>query len=110
MSSENGEENREQCCTPDFQEFVCRGVSILVMGSSYSIGSCDEAQLLGRTTNELASNWSARLVFDRIKTSSYWGLCVLVLAANIKQGAYGHLMAVLVPEVRGQCSCRMLEP
>jgi len=40
-----------------------------------------------RTTNELASSWSARLVSDRIGMGSGWRLCVLVLfAPNLEQG------------------------
>ena len=81
-------ENRECCCIPDFQEFVCHWVSVHAMGSSGGISSCNGARLSGRTTNELASDWSARLVSDRIRTVSCWGLCVLVLlAANIEHGA-----------------------
>ena len=86
---EEGEgENRECCCTPDFQEFICRVVLVLVMGSLCGIGSCDEMRLSGRTANEQASGWSARLVSDQIRAGSYWKLCVLVLlTANKEHGA-----------------------
>ena len=56
-SVEEGEgegENRESCCTLGVQEFVCHGVSVLAMGLSCDICSCDEVRLSGRTTNELA--------------------------------------------------------
>ena len=54
---ENGEGvNRERGCTLDYREFVCHGVSVLAIGSSCGIGSCDEARLSGRMTNELASS------------------------------------------------------
>ena len=52
------EANRERGCTPGFQEFICHGVSVLAMGSSCSISSCNEAQLSEKMTNELASGWS----------------------------------------------------
>jgi len=41
------------------------GVSVLAMGSSSSLSSCDEAQLWGWTGNELSSAWPACLAFSR---------------------------------------------
>jgi len=53
---EEGEgEDGDGCCTLDVQEFVCQGVSVLVMGSSINFSSCDEAQLSGWTGYVLAS-------------------------------------------------------
>ena len=47
-------ESRKCCFTPGVQKFIYRGVSNLSMGSSRGIGSCDEARLSERMTNELA--------------------------------------------------------
>jgi len=59
---EKGEgEDGDGCCAPDVQEFVCQGVSVLVMGSSSNFGSHDEARLSGRTENVLTSTWFAYL-------------------------------------------------
>ena len=49
--------------TPDIQESIRQGVSILAIGSSGSLSSCDEAQLQGQTENELSSTWSVCLAF-----------------------------------------------
>ena len=59
---EKGEgEDGDGCCAPDVQEFVCQGVSVLVMGSSSNFGSRGDARLPGKTGNVLASAWSEHL-------------------------------------------------
>jgi len=43
-SAEKGERgDGDGCCTLDVQESICQGVSVLMMGSSSSFDSCDEA-------------------------------------------------------------------
>ena len=88
-SVEEGEgENGDGCCTLDFQECVCQGVLVLVMGLSSSFCSCDEAQLSGWTKNVLPSAWSARLDSGQNILGRSWGLTPFsFLAANTKQGA-----------------------
>ena len=80
-------ENRERCCTPYFHKFVCHGVSVLMMGSSCGIGSCDKTRLSGMMTNELSSGWSASLVPSQIRADSCWKLCPPLLVVDIEQGA-----------------------
>ena len=47
---EEGEgKDGDGCCTLDVQESICQGVSVLMIGSSSGLGSCDEAQLWGWT-------------------------------------------------------------
>ena len=58
---EREEEDGIGSCAPDVRESVCQGVSVLVMGSSSSFDSRDEARLSGRTTNVLTSAWSGHL-------------------------------------------------
>ena len=61
-SMEEGEgEDGDGCCTLDVQEYVCQGVSVLMLGSSRSSSSGDETQLWGWIGNDLFSAWSARL-------------------------------------------------
>ena len=51
-SVEEGEgEDGDGCCTPNVPESTFQKVSVLVVGSSSNFGSCDEAQLSGRTGN-----------------------------------------------------------
>ena len=84
---EKGGANREHSYTPDYREYVCHGVSVLAMGSTYDVGSCDEARLSGRTTDELTYGWSACVVSNRIRVGSCWKLRVpILLAVKIRHG------------------------
>ena len=63
---EEGEgEDGNGCCTPDVQEFICRGTSVLVMGSSRKVSLRDEAWMSGRIGRTPAS-LLACMVFDQI--------------------------------------------
>ena len=60
MEEEKGKDG-DGCGTPDVQESICEGVSVLMMGSSSSFGSRDEVMLSGMMGNVLASAWSKHM-------------------------------------------------
>ena len=88
-SVEEGEgKDGNGCYAPDIHESVCQGVSVLVMDSSSSLGSRDEARLSGRKRNVLTSAWSAFLDSGQNRPGGGWDLNPLsFLIANIEQGA-----------------------
>jgi len=63
-------------------------VSVHVMGSTSSFGSCDQAEQSGWTGNALFFAWFVRLASGRIRLGRSWGLTPCsFLAVNIEQGA-----------------------
>ena len=103
---EGGGEDGDECCTFDVPEFVCQGVSVLVMGSSSSFSSYDEAPLLGWTGNVLTYAWSASLDSVQNRLGRSWGLTPFsFLAANIEQGSS---TLALVSRADRLCSCGVL--
>ena len=87
LEEEEGEDS-DGCCVLNVQKSVCQGVSVLVMGSSSGLDSCDDAHLSGWTWNVLSSAWSARLTSGRNRLGKNWGLTPCsFLAVNIELGA-----------------------